>query len=159
MKTMQTDSGRTVGHLPIEISRATKFLMDRDAEVIVKLTETHYRRSPLVQGGLEIPCVLVAKMNGYSVRNQMLLQKHLELVNDLYAEPKNEEILGSYMVPCIEPDPKRTAPISKNKERIPKRKGSDIRSLFKRIENQNRQQNNEFRGEVKEEDNSIIVID
>ena len=137
--------------------------MDRGAEVIVKLTETHYRRSPLAQGGLEIPCVLVAKMNGYSVRNQMLLQKYQELVNDLYVEPKNEEILGSYMVPCIEPHPKRTAPISKNKERIPKRKttkGADIRSLFRRIENQNRQQNNEFRGEVEpEEDNSIIVID
>ena len=40
IKTMQTDSGRTVGHLPIEISRATKSLMDRGAEVIVELTDS-----------------------------------------------------------------------------------------------------------------------
>ena len=59
-------------------------------------------------------------MNGYSVRNQMLLQKYLEPVNDLYAEPKNEEILGSFMAPCIESEPKRTAPVSRKNERIPK---------------------------------------
>ena len=52
---MKTDSRRTVGHLPVEISRTTKFLLDGGAEVIVKLTKTHFRRSPLVQGGLEIP--------------------------------------------------------------------------------------------------------
>ena len=73
---MKTGSRRTVGHLPVEISRKTKFLLDGGAEDIVKLTKTHFRRSPLVQGGLEIPEVLVAKMNGYSVRNQMLLQKY-----------------------------------------------------------------------------------
>lgn len=59
--------------IPVEISGATMFLLDVGVEVKVKLTETHYRRSPLVQGGLEIPCKLVAKMNEYSVRNQMLL--------------------------------------------------------------------------------------
>ena len=72
---MKTDSKRTIGHLPVEISRATKFLLDWGSEVIIKLTETHYRRSPLVQGRLEILCVLAAKMNDYLVRNQMLLQK------------------------------------------------------------------------------------
>ena len=71
IKTMKTDSRRTVGHLPVEISKATKFQLDLGAEVIVKLTEIP--RSPLVQSRLEIPCILVAKMNGYSVRNQMLL--------------------------------------------------------------------------------------
>ena len=33
---MKTDSRRTAGHLPVKISRATKFLVDRGAEVIVK---------------------------------------------------------------------------------------------------------------------------
>ena len=67
---MKSGSRRTVGHHPLEISRATtNFILDLDAEVIVKLTETRYHRSPLVQSGLEIPCLLVAKMNGYSVRN------------------------------------------------------------------------------------------
>ena len=52
---MKTDSRRTIGHLPVEISRTTKFLLDGGAEDIVKLTKTHFRRSPLVQGGLEVP--------------------------------------------------------------------------------------------------------
>ena len=52
-------------------------------------------------------------MNSYSVRSQMLLQKYLERTHNLYAEPKNEEILGSFVVPCIESDPKRTAPLSR----------------------------------------------
>ena len=50
----------------------------------------------------------------------MLIQKYLELVNDLYVESENEEILGSFMFPCIEPEPKRTAPISKSKEQVTK---------------------------------------
>ena len=56
-------------------------------------------------------------MNSYSVRSQMLLQKYLKRTHNLYAEPKNEEILGSFVVPCIESDPKRTAPFQdKRKE-------------------------------------------
>ena len=106
MKRMKTDSRRTAGHLPVKISRARKLLLHHGAKIIVKLTEAYYRRSPFVQGGLEIPCVLVAKINGYSGRNQMLLQKYLEIVNDLYAEPKIEEFMGSFMVPFIPFKPK-----------------------------------------------------
>ena len=164
IKTMKTDSGRTVGHFPIEISRVTKFLLDRGAEVSVKLTETYYRRSPLVQGGLEIPYILMAKMNGYSVRNQMLLQKYQKLVSDLYAEPKNEEILGSFLVSCIEPEPKRTATGSRKKKKMPQQntttitQGADIRSLFRCIENENREINNTLQGEEEREED-IIVLD
>ena len=53
----------------------------------------------LKEGGLEIPCNLVASLPGYSAKNHMLLQKYLEIVNDLYAEPKNEEIIGSFLIP------------------------------------------------------------
>ena len=49
--------GNIVGHLPMEISRITKFLLDRGARIKATLKSTHYRRSPLVQGGLEIPCM------------------------------------------------------------------------------------------------------
>ena len=45
-----------VGHLPREISRATKFFMDLGGKVSVTLTSEHYRRSSLVQGGMEIAC-------------------------------------------------------------------------------------------------------
>ena len=71
---MKTDSRRAADHLPVEISRTTKPSLGRSVKVNIKLTETHYRRSSIAQGGLEIPRVVVAKMNSYSVRNQMLLQ-------------------------------------------------------------------------------------
>ena len=57
-------NGTVVGHLPMEISRITKYLMDRATMIQAHLTGRHYRRSPLVQGGLEIPCDLVITMPG-----------------------------------------------------------------------------------------------
>ena len=44
--------GTMVGHLPRDVSRITKFIINRGATVSVMLTGTHYRRSPLVKGGL-----------------------------------------------------------------------------------------------------------
>ena len=76
--------------------RATKFLLDRGAEVSVTNTGTHYRWLPLVQGGLEIPCNLTASPPGYSARNHVLLQKYLGIVSALYVELTNEEIIGSF---------------------------------------------------------------
>lgn len=46
----------TVAHLPKENSRVTKFLFARGARVFTVLTSANYCVSPLVQGGLEIPC-------------------------------------------------------------------------------------------------------
>ena len=44
------EEGKTepVGHLPREISRPTKFFIDRGATIKVILTSEHYRRSPLI---------------------------------------------------------------------------------------------------------------
>ena len=53
---MNRNSGATVGHLPMENSRAIKFILDRGARVFATLTSTNYCVSPLVQDGLEIPC-------------------------------------------------------------------------------------------------------
>ena len=53
-KTCRMNKNKIVGHLPKGISGATKFLLDRGANVI-HLFSTHYPRSPLFQGGLEIP--------------------------------------------------------------------------------------------------------
>ena len=50
---------KIVGHFPIEILRTTRFIIARGAIVEAQLTTAHYRRSPLVQGGLEIPCSLI----------------------------------------------------------------------------------------------------
>ena len=89
-------NGQTVGHFPREIPRVTKFLLDRGAIILATLTTTDYRRSPLVQGGLEIACKVTVKMPG-TIRNHMLMDRYLESVRSLYAEPKNEVILGSFM--------------------------------------------------------------
>lgn len=53
---MEKNLGRTEGHLPMENSRTTKFLLDHEARINAKLTSYMYCVSPLVQGGLEIPC-------------------------------------------------------------------------------------------------------
>ena len=49
IKTCQLDSGKIVGHLTMELSRISKFILERGAKIEVMLRETHYRRSPLVQ--------------------------------------------------------------------------------------------------------------
>ena len=56
------EDSKIVGHLPMEISRITKFILQRGATVNVEVTGQHYRRSPLVQGGLEVPCRVFVKM-------------------------------------------------------------------------------------------------
>ena len=69
------------GHLPLEISRITKFLLDRGAEVKIVITGRHYRRSPLVQGGLEVPCQIKVTMTG-SIINHLLMARYEELLNE-----------------------------------------------------------------------------
>ena len=51
--------GLIVGHLPMEISHSSAFLLLRSAVITGVLTYTHYRRSPIVEGGLEIACKLM----------------------------------------------------------------------------------------------------
>ena len=69
-------------------------------------------------------------MNRYSVRNQVLLQKYLEPVNDLYAERNNEETVGFFMVPCIESETKWTTPVSRKKGKNSKAKYKDTGSWY-----------------------------
>ena len=95
IKTCQ-GSGKTVGHLPREISRATKFLLDRGATFNAKLSSEHYRKSPLFQGGLEIACIITVMMPG-TVRNHMVIERYKEIVERLYYEPKNELVIGCFL--------------------------------------------------------------
>ena len=57
-----------VGHLPMEISRVTKFFIDRGGSITAELTSDHYRRSPLIQGDIEIPCKVTVKIPGTVIR-------------------------------------------------------------------------------------------
>ena len=52
-----------IGHLPREISRATRFFLLRGGMVHLKVTDENYRRSPLIQGGLEIPVEVICEMD------------------------------------------------------------------------------------------------
>lgn len=90
-------NGKTVGHLPMEISRITKFIIEQGAIVEAHLSSTNYRRSPLIQGGLEIPCNVVVTLPG-TIVNQLIVEKYKKLVAEKYAEPKNEVIIGSFLV-------------------------------------------------------------
>ena len=120
----------TVGHLPKEISRATKFFMDRGASVVIQLTSEHYRRSPLVQGGIEIPCKVTATIPG-TVSNVLCMERYKELVTTLYTEPKNEEILGSFLQKAD--DVPLPAPHVPKKKKVNKKvcdQQKDIRSFF-----------------------------
>ena len=72
----------TVGHLPREISRATRFFLLRRGVVCAKEPQ----RSPLVQGGLEIPVQVTAEMD-LTERNKAILEKHKQIVVSNYKEP------------------------------------------------------------------------
>ena len=80
----------------------TKFLLDRGAVAQATLSVTHYRRSSLVQGGLEIPFKVSVKMPG-TMKNHLQMDRYLELVRSLYTEPKNEVVLGSFLRPLDVP--------------------------------------------------------
>ena len=62
-------------------------MIEQGATVNAELTSDHYRRSPLVQGGLEI-----------NVRSRQVTERYSALVEELYVELKEEETLGSYIL-------------------------------------------------------------
>ena len=70
-----TESNQIVGHLPREISRITKFLLDRGVEISC----TNYCQSPLPQGGLETPCKDTVNLPS-TIKNRMILGQSEKLV-------------------------------------------------------------------------------
>ena len=96
IKTCRLEGGQIVGHLPREISRPPKFLLDRGAKVAPQLIGTHYRRSPPFQGGIEIPCLVTVTIPG-SIKGHMLIQRYQQMVEELYCAPKEEMIMGSFL--------------------------------------------------------------
>ena len=71
---------------PREISRFTRFIILHGATVKVKVSDTKYRRSPLIQGGLEIPIEVEVQMENSS-ENQQALSKYKTLIAENYHEP------------------------------------------------------------------------
>ena len=82
-----------MGHLPKEISRVANYFLDRGISMHCKLTPRHYRRSPLVRGGLEIKCAVVINSRETLLQSR-LTARYLELVQNLYTEPVEERVMG-----------------------------------------------------------------
>ena len=79
----------TVGHLPREISRATRFFLLKGGVVCVKVINKNHRRSPLVQGGLEILVQVTVEMD-LTERNKAILEKYKQIVVSNYKEPRTD---------------------------------------------------------------------
>ena len=79
----------------MENSRAIKFLLDRGARVFATLTSTNYCVSPLVQGGLEIPCRVEIFMSPNAKKNELIVifRKYVDV---LYYEREDSNTVGSF---------------------------------------------------------------
>ena len=75
VKVCEVGNENAVDRLPREISCVTKFFMDRRAIVSARLTSEHYRRSPIVQGGMEITYKVTVKIPDTCV-NILLMEKY-----------------------------------------------------------------------------------
>lgn len=73
-------------HLTNKIPGVSKFLVDQKAKVPAQVVTTNYFKSLLVQVGLEIACKVSIKVSSM-VKNCMLIDKYIELVESLYSEP------------------------------------------------------------------------
>ena len=137
IKTCKED-GTIVGHLPREISRVAKFILDRGASITAELISDKYRRSPLVQGEIEIESKIVVKMIG-TLKNMEILTKFSELVKDMYSEPEIPTILGSILADDFEfatsssnEALKRKVPKKNDKRLLEKNECGDIRKFFRK---------------------------
>ena len=105
----------------------------RGARIQATLTSTHYRRSPLVRGGLEIPCEIA---NGD--HRKELLERYEILLNDLYLEPVTDDVVGCFLeVETILEAPEAQNVVTKkkkveSKDKV-KVKSKDVRSKFTNV--------------------------
>ena len=79
-----------------ELQKKTAVLLDRGTRMTAILTSVNYRRSPFVQGGLEIPCRVKITMANTKKCN-LILDRYLDLISTLYTEPNPPLILGSIL--------------------------------------------------------------
>ena len=96
IKVCERNNEKPVGSLPREISSVTKFNIEQGATVDVELTSNHSISSPLVQVGLEIKCKVAVKVPSATPRQ--LTERYRAFVEELYVEPKEKEILGSFIL-------------------------------------------------------------
>ena len=121
----------------------------------------------IVQGGLEVPCEIKIKMIG-SIINHHLLVLYESLLKELYIEPKDEVIIGTFFSirnehenvnqeTQIEIEAVQTEPLKKTgQKKKAEVKSKDIRDMFQNLQQNPRQ--NPHRDSRRETQN-VIVID
>ena len=72
---LQTEHVVRIMKRPREIFRPTKHLIDKGGKITAKLSSTHYRRSPLFQTGLEIPCEVTVTIPA-NIKGHFLMQRY-----------------------------------------------------------------------------------
>ena len=78
----------------MKISRPTKYILQRGAKVVATLSSANYRRSSLVQGGLEIPCSVTIFMPE-TLKHKENTKMCKDMVDVLYTEPDGSVVVGS----------------------------------------------------------------
>ena len=123
-------TGEIVGHLPMKNSRVAKYLMDRGARFTVALSSSQYCVSPLVQGGLEIPCEVGIYLTTTPRKNKLVGIYNNLIQPQIYSRPESL-MIASFLQMSIEVSTPLTA-------KKPKKKNAGEQRLEKnRIDNQN----------------------
>ena len=93
------ENGLIVQHFLLEISRFAKCLIDLGAIITTRLSKTHYRKSPILQGDLKalkaeiVKCTKTMK----SLENTWKCCMHFTLTHFLDPSLDNEVIVGSFL--------------------------------------------------------------
>ena len=148
MQVCKLNSDKIVGHLPMEISRITNFIEVRRTKISPKIRGRHCRRTPLIQGGLEVPCDVTITMVG-SVMNHLFLNRYQTLLKEFCLDPKVEEIIGTFLSLAneteIEIEPRLRPAAATRKDRPKKKDFSSVgsRDIQEMIRNpKNKKENN-----------------
>ena len=79
----------TVGHVPREISRFVWYALQHGALIRAKVTDPNPKRSPLVQGGLEIPLEWTISWDDFN-KLEILRQKMINIAFDSYTDESSQ---------------------------------------------------------------------
>ena len=70
-------------------------ILQRSASIVATFLPANYRKSPLVQSGLEIP-LRVAVFITETVKNKEIIQKFKDMVDAIDVEPDGSVVIGSF---------------------------------------------------------------
>ena len=87
---------QVVSHLQREISIVKKFMPYREESLNAEVTSNHYRRFPLVQGGVEKRCKTSIKLHPFF--NEGVFVCYKNIVKELYNKLMEEELLASLLL-------------------------------------------------------------